>query len=67
MQFRPGFYTNGATKIVNNIMLMVNDMNRICGYVLVNYVHEIGHIINGDFGISFEKRRNRRAGGFICL
>ncbi len=52
----PGSNTSGATKkIGNNIMLMVNDRRGYADTFWFTMFHEIGHIINGDFGISFEK------------
>lgn len=49
-----GSKINGATKKVgNHIMLMVNDRNNNSDSFWFTLFHEIGHIINGDFGISF--------------
>ena len=51
-----GSKTNGATKKVgDNIMLMVNDRRLNADSFWFTLFHEIGHIINGDYGISFEK------------
>lgn len=51
-----GSKINGATKkIGNNIMLMVNDRRLNSDSFWFTLFHEIGHIINGDYGISFEK------------
>lgn len=51
-----GSKTNGATKkIGNNIMLMVNDRRLSADSFWFTLFHEIGHIINGDYGVSFEK------------
>ncbi len=51
----PGSRTNGATKkIGNHIMLMVNDRRSNSDTFWFTLFHEIGHIINGDYGISFE-------------
>ena len=51
-----GSKTNGATKkIGENIMLMVNDRRLNADSFWFTLFHEIGHIINGDYGISFEK------------
>ena len=51
-----GSKTNGATKkIGDNIMLMVNDRRLNSDTFWFTLFHEIGHIINGDYGISFEK------------
>lgn len=50
-----GSKTNGATKkIGNNIMLMVNDRRGYADTFWFTLFHEIGHIVNGDFGISFD-------------
>lgn len=51
-----GSKINGASKkIGDHIMLMVNDRNNNSDSFWFTLFHEIGHIINGDFGISFEK------------
>lgn len=51
-----GSKTNGATKkIGKNIMLMVNDRRLNTDSFWFTLFHEIGHIINGDYGISFEQ------------
>lgn len=51
-----GSNTNGATKrIGNNIVLMVNDRRLYSDTFWFTLFHEIGHIVNGDYGISFEK------------
>ena len=50
-----GSKTNGATKrIGKNIMLMVNDRRLNADTFWFTLFHEIGHIMNGDLGISFE-------------
>ncbi|HNZ50612.1 MAG TPA: HigA family addiction module antitoxin [Bacilli bacterium] len=50
-----GSKINGATKkLINHVMLMVNDRNNNSDSFWFTLFHEIGHIINGDFGISFE-------------
>ena len=50
-----GSKINGATKRVgNHVMLMVNDRNSNSESFWFTLFHEIGHIINGDFGVSFE-------------
>ncbi|HAV90653.1 MAG TPA: addiction module antidote protein, HigA family [Eubacterium sp.] len=52
----PGSNINGATKKVGeNIMLMVNDRRLNADSFWFTLLHEIGHILNGDYGISFEK------------
>lgn len=51
-----GSKTNGATKkLGNNIVLMVNDRRLYADSFWFTLFHEIGHIMNGDYGISFEK------------
>lgn len=51
-----GSKTNGATKkLGGNVMLMVSDRNLNSDTFWFTLCHEIGHIMNGDFGISFEK------------
>ena len=51
-----GSKINGATKKVGeNIMLMVNDRRLNADSFWFTLFHEIGHVINGDYGISFEK------------
>ena len=55
----PGSKTNGATKkIGNRIMLMVNDRRLSSDTFWFTLFHEIGHIINGDYGITFEDERD---------
>ncbi len=56
-----GSKINGATKkIGDNIMLMVNDRRLNSDTFWFTLFHEIGHIINGDYGISFEKESGER-------
>ena len=56
-----GSKTNGATKkIGENILLMVNDRRLNADSFWFTLFHEIGHIINGDYGISFEKEKGER-------
>lgn len=51
----PGSKTNGATKkIGSNILLMVNDRRLYSDSFWFTLFHEIGHIIKGDYGITFE-------------
>ncbi len=51
-----GSKINGATKkIGDNVMLMVNDRRLNSDAFWFTLFHEIGHVLNGDFGISFEK------------
>lgn len=53
-----GSNTNGATKkLGNNIVLMVNDRRLYSDTFWFTLFHEIGHIMNGDYGISFEKEK----------
>lgn len=52
----PGSKTNGATKkIGENVMLMVNDRRQYADTFWFTLFHEIGHIMNDDYGISFEE------------
>ena len=56
-----GSKTNGATKkIGDNIMLMVNDRRLYADSFWFTLFHEIGHIMNGDYGISFEKETGEK-------
>ncbi|QDW74208.1 HigA family addiction module antidote protein [Lachnospiraceae bacterium KGMB03038] len=56
-----GSKTNGATKKVgDNIMLMVNDRRLNADSFWFTLFHEIGHIVNGDYGISFEKETGEK-------
>ena len=51
----PGSKTNGATKkIGRRVMMMVNDRRLNADSFWFTLLHEAGHVINGDFGISFE-------------
>lgn len=51
-----GSKINGATKKVgNSIMLMVNDRRLNSDTFWFTLFHEIGHIMNNDLGISFDK------------
>ncbi len=51
----PGSKTNGATKrIGSSVMLMVNDRRLYADSFWFTLLHEAGHILNGDFGFSFE-------------
>ena len=53
----PGSKTNGATKkLGSNVMLMVNDRNSYADSFWFTLFHEIGHVMNGDYGISLEKQ-----------
>jgi len=46
---------NGATKkIGSKVMLMVNDRRHYADTFWFTLFHEIGHILNGDLGISFK-------------
>lgn len=50
-----GSKTNGATKrIGKSVMMMVNDRRLYADSFWFTLLHEAGHVINGDFGISFE-------------
>lgn len=46
---------NGATrKVGGKVMLMVNDRRHYADTFWFTLFHEIGHILNGDFGITFK-------------
>jgi len=52
----PGSQLNGATKkIGNRVMLMVSDRRRFSDTFWFTLFHEIGHILNDDYGVSFEE------------
>lgn len=47
--------TNGAVKkIGKHVMMMVNDRRLYTDTFWFTFFHEIGHIINNDFGVSFD-------------
>ena len=55
-----GSKINGATKKVGDqIMLMVNDRRLYSDTFWFTLFHEIGHIMHGDYGISFEEEINQ--------
>ena len=57
----PGSKINGATKkIGGNVMLMVNDRRLDSDTFWFTLLHEIGHIMHGDYGISFDSESGRR-------
>lgn len=57
----PGSKINGATKrLEKNVMLMVNDRRLNSDSFWFTLFHEIGHIMNGDYGISFEKETGEK-------
>lgn len=50
---------NGATKKVDGkILLMVNDRRHFADTFWFTLFHEIGHIMNGDYGITFKDNKN---------
>ena len=56
-----GSKTNGATKkIGDHILLMVNDRRLNADTFWFTLFHEVGHIINSDFGISFDKETGEK-------
>ena len=56
-----GSKINGATKkIGNNVMLMVNDRCMSADIFWFTLFHEIGHILDGCFGISFESESGEK-------
>lgn len=57
----PKSQINGATKrLGKHIMLMVNDRKMYSDSFWFTLFHEIGHIMNGDYGISFEKEKGEQ-------
>lgn len=51
-----GSKINGATKkIGDHILLMVNDRRLNADTFWFTLFHEIGHVVNGDYGVSFER------------
>ena len=57
----PGSKINGATKkIGNSVMLMVNDRGKYADTFWFTLFHEIGHIMAGDFGVSFEQDKGEK-------
>lgn len=49
----PGSMVNGATKkIGDNVLLMVNDRHRYADSFWFTLLHEVGHVMHGDYGIS---------------
>ncbi|MCR5416743.1 MAG: HigA family addiction module antidote protein [Pseudobutyrivibrio sp.] len=49
---------NGATKKVGNrMMLMVNDRRAYSDTFWFTLLHECGHIINGDYGLTFDNEK----------
>jgi len=53
---------NGATKRVGGkVMLMVNDRRHFADTFWFTLFHEIGHILNGDLGISFDGQEEDEA------
>ena len=53
-----GSRINGATKkIGSSVMLMVNDRRLCADSFWFTLLHEAGHVLNGDFGISFENEK----------
>lgn len=50
---------NGATKKVDGkVLLMVNDRRHFADTFWFTLFHEIGHIMNGDYGITFRENKN---------
>ena len=53
--------TNGATKkLGEKIMLMINERGESNDSIWFTLLHEIGHIMNGDFGISLEQDKGEK-------
>ena len=56
-----GSRINGATKKVgDNIVLMVNDRRLYADTFWFTLFHEIGHILGGDYGVSFDMDENEK-------
>ena len=56
-----GSKINGASKkIGDNIMLMVNDRRLYSDTFWFTLFHEVGHILNGDFGMTIENESGDR-------
>lgn len=50
---------NGATKKVDGkVLLMVNDRRHFADTFWFTLFHEIGHIMNGDYGVTFRENKN---------
>lgn len=50
----PGSKINGATKkLASNVVLMVNNRGLFADTFWFTLLHEVGHIMNGDLGVSF--------------
>ena len=50
---------NGATKKIDGkVLLMVNDRRHFADTFWFTLFHEIGHIVSGDFGITFSENDN---------
>ena len=57
----PGSKINGATKkIGNSILLMVTDRRLYSDTFWFTLFHEAGHIMNSDYGISFESEKGEK-------
>lgn len=53
---------NGATKKVNGkVMIMVNDRRHYADTFWFTLFHEIGHVLNGDLGITFKNEAEDEA------
>lgn len=53
---------NGATKKVNGkVMIMVNDRRHYADTFWFTLFHEIGHVLNGDLGITFKNETEDEA------
>ncbi len=56
-----GSKINGATKkIGSSVLLMVNDRRTFADTFWFTLFHEIGHIINGDFGVTIDDKCNNK-------
>lgn len=51
--------TNGATKRIDGkVLLMVNDRRHFADTFWFTLFHEIGHIMNDDYGVTFKNNQN---------
>jgi addiction module HigA family antidote len=57
----PGSNTSGATKkIGKSVMIMVNDRRLYADTFWFTLLHEVGHVMSGDFGISFNGEKGSK-------
>jgi hypothetical protein len=64
-----GSKINGATKkIGSSVMLMVNDRRQYADSFWFTLLHEAGHVLHGDYGVSFkgDVGEKRDCGRQVC-